>query len=84
MMREPDKALFGYQVATTQDSATAASALTDEHGDEPGVKLKKPRCCEPRARALTIVALQAAAGPQALKLAEASWAARTHRDTSDD
>ncbi len=71
-MRKPDKALFGYPVASTQGRTTAASALTDEHGDEPGVKLKKPRGCEPRERALTIVALQAAAGPRALKRAEAT------------
>jgi hypothetical protein len=41
MMRKPDKALFGYPVASTQGRTTAASALTDEHSDEPGVKLKK-------------------------------------------
>ena len=82
-MRKTDKALYGYPVAGTQGRTTAASVLTDEHRDEPGVKLKKHRCCEPWARARTIVALQAV-GPRALKRAEASWAARAHKDPSDD
>jgi hypothetical protein len=83
MKRKPDRILFGCPVARKQGSPGASPSI-DENGDEPGVKLKKPAGCEPRATALTVVALQGDADQLALKRAEASCALRAHKDRSDD